>query len=230
MALEVYLVRHGKTVFNKVGRLQGWSDSPLLPEGKEAARALGRALKHQIKFDAAFCSISPRASDTAKLILEAKGQTGLALNVIEEMREYCFGGFEGDLVQNVHGLIARRRGYGSVELWLEAYRNGSYHMLAESVSALDPLGLAENETQFMSRLKKGMEILVQKSPENGKVLLVSHGMAITGILKLIDKNATLYRSVENATVSKLCFENDKWKIKSVGESLSTPRSENISLE
>lgn len=52
MALEVYLVRHGKTVFNKVGRLQGWSDSPLLPEGKEVARALGRALQGKVDFDA----------------------------------------------------------------------------------------------------------------------------------------------------------------------------------
>lgn len=230
MALEVYLVRHGKTVFNKVGRLQGWSDSPLLPEGKEVARALGRALQHQIEFDAAFCSVSPRAADTAKLILEAKGQTGLVLNVIEELREYCFGGFEGDLVQNVHEIIARRRGYASVESWLKAYRNGSYHMLAESVSALDPLGLAENETQFMGRLKKGMEILVQKSPQNGKVLLVSHGMAITGILKLIDKNSTLYRSVQNATVSRLHFDNDKWEIKSVGENLSAEGANTISLE
>ncbi|WP_416191853.1 histidine phosphatase family protein [Neisseria sp. CCUG12390] len=230
MALEVYLVRHGKTVFNKVGRLQGWSDSPLLPEGQEAARALGRALKGKVEFDAAFCSISPRAADTAKLILEAKGQSDLALQVIEEVREYCFGGFEGDLVQNVHGMIARQCGYESVKAWLEAYRTADYHMLAESVSVLDPLGLAENEARFMGRLKKGLEKIAGYAPENGKVLLVSHGMAITGILKLIDKKSTLYKSVENATVSLLQFNNDKWEIEYIGKNFAAHHENNTLME
>ncbi|WP_416189838.1 histidine phosphatase family protein [Neisseria sp. CCUG17229] len=216
MALEVYLVRHGKTVFNHVGRLQGWSDSPLLPEGKEVARVLGRALQGKVHFDAAFCSVSPRAADTAKIILQAQGQADLPLGVIEEVREYCFGGFEGDLVHNVHALIAQHRGFPSVEAWLEAYRTGTYHMLAETVSELDPLGLAENEARFMGRLKQGLDILRQKSPEAGKVLLVSHGMAITGILKSIDPRSTLYQSVDNATVSRLRFEDGRWTVESVG--------------
>ena len=49
--LEVYLVRHGKTVFNTIGRLQGWSDSPLTDEGRAAAAALGcRIGKREIAF------------------------------------------------------------------------------------------------------------------------------------------------------------------------------------
>ena len=55
MALEVYLVRHGKTVFNTTGRVQGWSDSPLTTEGREIAERLGRNL-HAIHFDAAFAN------------------------------------------------------------------------------------------------------------------------------------------------------------------------------
>lgn len=217
MALEVYLVRHGKTVFNLVGRVQGWSDSPLLPEGKEAARTLGRALQ-PVVFDAAFSSVSPRAADTAKLILEAK-QQDLPVGIIEEVREYCFGGFEGDLAENVHSMIARHRDYGSAKEWLKAYRNGTHHMLAESVSELDTLGLAETEAQFMSRLKKGLEKLVEQSPQNGKILLVSHGMAITGILKSIDAHSTSYKSVGNTTVSRLYFEQGGWEIDSVGEEM-----------
>lgn len=216
MALEVYLVRHGKTVFNKVGRLQGWSDSPLLHEGKMVAQKLGEALRGKVNFDAAFSSISPRAVETAQLILAAK-QQDLPIGLIEEVREYCFGGFEGDLVENVHGLIAHHRGYETVEAWIHAYRYGSYHMLAETVSQLDPFGLAENEQQFINRLKKGLTKLVEQSPQEGTVLLVSHGMAITGILKSINPASTLYQSVENATVSRLYFENGIWRIDSVGE-------------
>ena len=78
--LEVYLVRHGKTVFNTIGRLQGWSDSPLTDEGRAAAAALGcRMGKRKITFDAAFSSTAPRAAETAGLILQQAGQGGLAV-------------------------------------------------------------------------------------------------------------------------------------------------------
>lgn len=220
MSLEVYLVRHGKTVFNTTGRVQGWSDSPLMPEGVVVAEKLGRALAGKIDFDAAFCSTSPRAVDTAKLILVSKGQNDLPLIQINELKEYCFGSFEGDLAENVHHMIAQTRGFADTKSWLKAYRHGEHNMLAESISELDPLGLAETEAQFVKRLKKGLEILVEQSPESGKVLLVSHGMSITGILKSIDPASSLYKSVKNATVSRLVFNGEGWKIMSIGEQIN----------
>ena len=96
--LEVYLVRHGKTVFNTIGRLQGWSDSPLTNEGRAAAAALGcRIGKREIAFDAAFSSTAPRAAETAGLILQQAGQGGLAVRQLPDLREYCFGGFSDGL-------------------------------------------------------------------------------------------------------------------------------------
>ncbi|MBQ1900751.1 MAG: histidine phosphatase family protein, partial [Erysipelotrichaceae bacterium] len=40
-----YYVRHGKTLFNKLGRMQGRCDSPLIEEGIEQAYAAKKALK-----------------------------------------------------------------------------------------------------------------------------------------------------------------------------------------
>lgn len=217
MSLELYLVRHGKTVFNTVGRLQGWSDSPLTPEGREAAERLGKGLaRGNIRFDAAFSSISPRAFETAQLILNHSEQAALPLSTIESLREYCFGGLEGELVKVVHEKVAAARGLPDVAAWLSAYRHGAYNLMAESISALDPLGLAETETQFISRLKRGLAELVERSPQNGRVLLVSHGMAITGILKSIDAGSTLYQSVPNVSVSRLVYENGEWVINCIG--------------
>ncbi|ASK27418.1 histidine phosphatase family protein [Neisseria chenwenguii] len=218
MSLEIYLVRHGKTVFNTTGRLQGWSDSPLLPEGRQAAEDLGRALAGKVTFDAAFSSPSPRAAETARLILSAKGQGSLPLETIDEIREYCFGGFEGELHDVLHCRIAAERGYPDMERWLEAYRSADRHLLAESVSRSDPLGLAENEAQFMTRLQEGMRLIVQKSPVGGKVLAVSHGMSITGILKSINPQSTPYKSIKNTTVSRISCENGLWCISTIGES------------
>lgn len=217
MALEIYLVRHGKTVFNTVGRLQGWSDSPLIQEGIDAAKALGSVLCGKVRFDAAFSSTSMRAFETAEYILNAAEQGNLPLQCLPECREYCFGGFEGEFAEAVHKMIAQHRGYTCVADWHEAYLHGHYHMLAETVSTLDPLGLAETEKQFISRLQKGLRLLVEKSPADGKILLVSHGMAITSILKSIDPSSILYKSVENVAVSRLIFDRETWQILSIGE-------------
>ena len=216
--LELYLVRHGKTVFNTTGRLQGWSDSPLTPEGCQVAENLGRALAQQrITFDAAFSSTSPRAVDTARLILNHSGQADLPLASLPDLREYCFGGFEGELTPIVHEKIIAHRGLPDTESWLAAYRHGKHNLIIESVHALDPLGLAETEAQFTARLQQGLNELITRAPHNGRVLLVSHGIAITAILKMIDAQSILYQSVPNASVSRLHYQNGMWAIQSIGD-------------
>ena len=216
--LELYLVRHGKTVFNTTGRLQGWSDSPLTPEGCQVAENLGRALAQQrITFDAAFSSTSPRAVGTARLILNHSGQADLPLASLPDLREYCFGGFEGELTPIVHEKIIAHRGLPDTESWLAAYRHGKHNLIIESVHALDPLGLAETEAQFTARLQQGLNELITRAPHNGRVLLISHGIAITAILKMIDAQSTLYQSVPNASVSRLHYQNGMWAIQSIGD-------------
>lgn len=218
MSLQIYLVRHGKTVFNTIGRLQGWSDSPLTAEGKDIAARLGRGLaERNIRFDAAFSSTAPRAAETARIILTHQGQAGLPLAQLPDLREYCFGGFEGEFNHALHEMIAASLGLPDVQAWKQAYQNADHHLLAETVAALDQLGLAENEQQFVTRLQNGMAEVVRQSNGAQRVLVVAHGMAITSILKNIDFNSITYRSVENASVSRLRFEYGKWKIDSVGE-------------
>ena len=40
--VKLYVVRHGKTIFNALDRMQGVGDSPLLESGKEEIREMGR--------------------------------------------------------------------------------------------------------------------------------------------------------------------------------------------
>ena len=177
MSLEIYLVRHGQTQFNETGRIQGWCDSPLTQLGQEQAAQLGKRLATQrIRFDVAYCSTLQRTIDTARIILQQVGQTTLRLQELE---------------------------------WLAAYRHGQYNMLAQSVHQLDPEQRAENEAAFLARLHQGFHKIVANSPlGSGRVaraLVVSHGMAITGILKSINPSATLYQSVPNASVTQLRY-------------------------
>ena len=39
-----YIVRHGETMFNVKGRIQGWCDSPLTKLGVSQAKELGKKL------------------------------------------------------------------------------------------------------------------------------------------------------------------------------------------
>lgn len=41
----LYIVRHGKTMFNTIERVQGWCDTPLTKQGQEGIHYLGKGLK-----------------------------------------------------------------------------------------------------------------------------------------------------------------------------------------
>ena len=50
--VNIYLVRHGKTMFNTIGRAQGWSDTPLTRDGEIGITELGLGFAAKnIKFD-----------------------------------------------------------------------------------------------------------------------------------------------------------------------------------
>lgn len=105
----------------------------------------------------------------------------------------------------LHELIVRERGYASVEDWLEAYRHGSHHLLAEVVSQIDPAQKAEDESRFITRLQTGLQQVMGACAPQDNVLIVSHGMSIAAILKQINPAATEYKSLPNASVSHLRF-------------------------
>lgn len=66
-----FIVRHGQTLFNVMGKVQGWCDTPLTEEGVRGARALGRGLA-DVDFAAAYASDSGRAVQTLETLLEAR--------------------------------------------------------------------------------------------------------------------------------------------------------------
>lgn len=58
-----YIVRHGQTLFNVKGIIQGFSDSPLTQEGLEQAQKMAEKLKAE-DFCFGASSTSERARDT----------------------------------------------------------------------------------------------------------------------------------------------------------------------
>ena len=68
MKKDLYLMRHGQTLFNVRRRIQGWCDSPLTESGKQQALKAKEYLK-DISFDHYYSSTSERCCDTIELII-----------------------------------------------------------------------------------------------------------------------------------------------------------------
>lgn len=67
--MEIYILRHGTTVWNKEHRIQGNTDIPLDPVGVEMARQTGARLREAgIRFDRVWSSPLSRAYETALLV------------------------------------------------------------------------------------------------------------------------------------------------------------------
>ena len=88
---KLFIARHGETVWNKEGRIQGHTDVVLSEQGLKQARSLAQRLK-SVPFDAAYASDLSRASQTAGVILEGRN---LPVSPTASLREYHKGAFEG---------------------------------------------------------------------------------------------------------------------------------------
>ena len=89
--MELYLIRHGQTVWNVEGRLQGAIDTELNENGREKARELGEKLK-DIDFDVIFSSPLSRAYNTAVLV---RGEKNTEIIKDDRLREISFGVADG---------------------------------------------------------------------------------------------------------------------------------------
>ena len=91
---DLYLLRHGQTLFNSKKLISGWSDSPLTDLGIEQAKRAGDFLRSRhIKFDHAFCSDLMRARTTLETIAPF-----FPYETKKELREWYFGFYEAELV------------------------------------------------------------------------------------------------------------------------------------
>lgn len=94
--MKLYYVRHGKTKGNADGIYVGRIDSPLLPEGIEGGRSIGRQLielgEH---IDAIYTSNLSRQLDTAKIIAAEIGYPEDKIIISDLLLERAGGTFEG---------------------------------------------------------------------------------------------------------------------------------------
>ena len=89
--MKIYLMRHGKTEWNKIGKFQGQVDTPLAKEGILQAQKTSEGMK-EIPFDCIFSSPLKRAYMTAQII---RGDREIPLIRDNRLKEMSFGIYEG---------------------------------------------------------------------------------------------------------------------------------------
>ena len=88
----IYIVRHGETDWNVLGKVQGSKDIPLNEKGKEQALFTKGELYNK-EIDLIIVSPLKRAIETAEII---NSDRNLPMIIDDRIRERCFGEFEGE--------------------------------------------------------------------------------------------------------------------------------------
>jgi broad specificity phosphatase PhoE len=89
--VELWLVRHGQTEWNRIGKIQGWKDVPLNMQGRAQAEQLALALEG-IQFDRIVSSDLRRARETASVLADSRS---MPVEVCSWLRERYLGSAEG---------------------------------------------------------------------------------------------------------------------------------------
>lgn len=94
--VEVVLIRHAQSVWNRENRFTGWADPDLTESGIAEAWAAARLMHcHGLRFDHAYSSRLKRARQTLDLILEISGQSGIPHEQDYRLNERHYGALQG---------------------------------------------------------------------------------------------------------------------------------------
>ena len=88
----LYIMRHGKTDWNLLHKLQGRTDIPLNDMGIKMAAEAAERYK-DVHFDVCYCSPLIRARETARLVLEGRD---VPVIIDDRLVEMGFGIYEGE--------------------------------------------------------------------------------------------------------------------------------------
>lgn len=181
--LNLYIVRHGKTLFNKKHLIQGVCDSPLVAEGVEQAQQLQESLQ-SVPFVSCYVSPLNRAVQTADIITEGRNIPTFINNNLEE---FNFGSIEGDSEEKLISIYPVLSG--------------------KHVDGFD----GEDMTEFTSRIITALDE-IRKNNSDGNVLVVTHSGVITALLNTLTtlpKEEIIH--VQNCSVTKFKWEYG-WKL------------------
>jgi broad specificity phosphatase PhoE len=157
----ILLARHGQTLWNQQGRLQGQRDSPLTSVGIEQARVLGTAW-HARGVRQLIASPLPRTLHTARVVGEQLAQATLRTDA--RLVEQSFGEAEGMLLAE-----ARTR----------------FTVMPQVLDGVDAHATAPSGESLRQTIERALEsihaIATASQDDPAPVGVISHGRVLQGL-------------------------------------------------
>lgn len=184
MIKELYLVRHGETLFNLQHRIQGACDSPLTRKGIQQAIRTGEYFNNgKIQFDHAYASTQERACDSLEYM------TTMSYQRLKGIKEWDFGDLEGMSEELNPPMDPIRTSYGDYFL--------AFH--------------GESDLQVQERVYQTLLDTMEKE-DHESVLAVSHGGAIFMFLKkIVPEEIVKKTKFENCCILKFTYQDHMFR-------------------
>lgn len=188
MKTTLYLVRHGETEWNALGKFQGCKDIALSPQGINQAKYVSDRLKG--KFDYIYSSPLKRAYKTASII---GMQGGFKIEILNDLREINFGAWEGMTIKEIKDNFP-----SEFEIW-------------RSDISEAPLCGGDLSIKNAALRAKAAILNTVKKHEGKRIVMVAHGGIIkAGLIGVFGWNMTMYHRIilGNTSICQVNF-NEK---------------------
>lgn len=196
--MNLFITRHGRTLWNEEHRFQGQQNSDLTLEGRQAADQLRQTID-DLSFDAVYVSPLGRTIETANILFPNQGYT-----LDDRLKEMNFGVLEGlkeeDVLSN----------YG--ELYSALWNHPENYTKA-------PMG--ESFEEVFDRIDDFINFLIKKHSKD-TVMIITHGMYIACLLAYVqgyskDQLTKTNTIVPGCSLTKITYENNTFTIHFVGQ-------------
>ncbi|WP_409438845.1 histidine phosphatase family protein [Psychromonas sp. GE-S-Ul-11] len=192
---NIYLIRHGETLFNQQGCFQGHSDSPLTEKGQQQALQLVEYFK-AIPLQQLYCSDLGRAQNSAAPLAITHQ---LTLHTSKRLREISYDYLDGQPKlqltlqdkQKLQRLFSGELGYR--------------------------IGKGETLQEVQKRVVNKLNEIALSHPGQS-IAVMTHGLSIVMLLKQIlhiPVDAPRQFNIHNASVCHLTYEADQWTLQSI---------------
>lgn len=190
----LYCVRHGESVYNATGRIQGQEDVPLSELGRQQGRAVAEALADR-PIEALFSSPLARAAETAEAIGQA---LRLPVEFDDRLREIHAGIFQGLFWREIE----------------QSHPEEAARWLRQEPDFVIPGGESRR-----SLMRRGLQALAAVRARNlGQVVVVSHGGLLSAAFKAlleIPAERTPF-SLRNASISRAKWD-EQFRLQTLNE-------------
>ena len=193
--IELVLLRHGESIWNRENRFTGWTDVDLTERGTEEARRAGRELRRAgYAFDVAYTSLLKRAIRTLWLVLDE-----MDLMWIPVHRSWCLNERHYGALQGLNKAeTAEKFGDAQVLVWRRSYSTPPPAL--EPGDGRHPRGdpryaeLDEDELPLTECLRDTVDRFLpfwhaRLAPElraGRRMLITAHGNSLRALVKHLD--------------------------------------------